>query len=232
MFEGESIVVHAAGLLDDPANWHTSTRVINERYRKAFNSDLVEGATFSRPNEMPEIQAMPGAVPLPPGLIACTDIRENSNKSCWIHHYKHDICFQDLLDNVRKHQDVYAKFAGVIGPDCSLDLSMPLPVQIAETYMDRAVSFYLQRAGLLVCPNVRWSDQRSFLFCFEGLPVNATVAIGTVGCLASRKTRYYFSLGLAKMLEVLTPTRILVLWGYARRHLWTLFCLHAIHPLS
>ena len=94
---------------------------------------------------------------------------------------------------------------------------MPLVLQIANTYMSRAIGHYLQQQGIYVIPNVRWGDERSYTTCelpekfaFLGLPKHSIVSIGTYGCIQSKINKYYFKEGLRAMLEELEPEVVIV----------------------
>lgn len=63
-------------------------------------------------------------------------------------------------------------------------------------------------------PNVRWADERSFEYCFEGLPKNSTLAVGSHGCIKMREDRRWFMLGLEQLVVRLEP-RTLVVYGAA-----------------
>lgn len=76
--------------------------------------------------------------------------------------------------------------------------------------MNRAVGFYLQKNGVNIIPNVRWSDKSSFEYCFLGIPKNSVVSISTHGCIRSKKQRETFKVGLDAMLEELKPVKVLV----------------------
>lgn len=65
--------------------------------------------------------------------------------------------------------------------------------------------------GGAVINNVRWDKKETFKYCFDGIPKNGIVAIGTVASgLKNLENRKLFSVGFEKMLEVLTPKIILV----------------------
>ena len=118
----------------------------------------------------------------------------------YIHFYEHDTKFNDVLLSTNDYLDEFKKFKGVISPDCSLYLDMPLCLQIANTYMNRAIGSYLQSEGIYVIPNVRWSDERSYTttelpekFAFIGLPKNSILSIGTYGCIQGKNNKHYFN---------------------------------------
>ena len=53
--------------------------------------------------------------------------------------------------------------------------------------------------------------EENFKYCFDGIPNNSIVAVGTVASgLKKLENRKLFSVGFEKMLEVLTPKIILV----------------------
>ena len=94
---------------------------------------------------------------------------------------------------------------------------MPLCLQIANTYMSRAVGHYFQSQGLYVIPNVRWGDERSYTtielperFAFLGIEKHSIVAISTYGCIRGKENKHYFREGLEAMIECLEPEVILV----------------------
>lgn len=75
----------------------------------------------------------------------------------------------------------------------------------------RLYGYWLGNEGIAVINNVRWGTEETFEYCFEGIPVNSIVAIGTVGG-GPRKlvNRPRFEAGLYKMVEKLKPHTILV----------------------
>ncbi|MBQ9064981.1 MAG: DUF4417 domain-containing protein [Blautia sp.] len=62
-----------------------------------------------------------------------------------------------------RYIDVLKLYDGVITPDCTMMIGQSPCLQQANTYMNRAVGFYLQRQGIPVIPNIRWSDVRHII---------------------------------------------------------------------
>lgn len=130
---------------------------------------------------------------------------------CWyIDDYKFDgprgiwhDCNQTL--KILKH------FAGAITPDFSTYQDFPDPIKRYNTYRIRVYGIWLGKNGIPVINNVRWGSSETFQYCFEGIPENSIVAIGTVGG-SPRKTkdRRRFELGLYEMVKVLKPHTIIV----------------------
>ena len=111
---------------------------------------------------------------------------------------------------------VIKHFAGIITPDFSTYQDFPYPIKINATYKMRTLGYWLGKQGINVINNVRWGTEESFDYCFEGIPRNSIVSIGTVGG-GPRKLidRERFEIGLYKMVDILNPHTILV-YGSAK----------------
>lgn len=181
-----------------------------------FRADLVTNATFEGTLEIPSIKRNDEII-IPKDTIPFSLMNQTKDYSEFVVFYEHDIKFADLLVATDEYIDQLSDFKGVVSPDCSLYRDMPLTLQIANTYMSRAIGHYLQQKGIYVIPNVRWGDERSYTtselpekFAFLGIPKNSIVSIGTYGCIQSKINKYYFKEGLKAMLEELQPKIVLV----------------------
>ena len=106
---------------------------------------------------------------------------------------------------------VLCHFAGVITPDFSTYQDFPEPIKLYATYRMRLYGYWLGANGLAVINNVRWGTSETWCYCFEGLPINSTVSIGTVGGSPRKLVdRKRFEEGLFKMVEVLRPHTIII----------------------
>lgn len=181
-----------------------------------FNADLVTDAFFEGTLEIPCIEK-PKDIIIPPALIPFTQRRRSETKEEFVHFYEHDIRFGDVINNAQNYVEELSEFGGIISPDCSLYRDMPLALQIADTYLNRAVGYYFQSQGLYVIPNIRWGDERSYSsstfpekFAFLGVDKHSIVSISTYGCIRGKENKYYFTEGLAAMLDELEPEVVLV----------------------
>ena len=184
-----------------------------------FRSDLVRSATFHGIFEIPGIKK-PRNLIVPKDTIPFSQRDKSKYHSEFIVFYEHDIRFADILLATDEYLDDLRSFSGVVSPDCSLYRDMPLVLQIANTYMNRAVGHYLQSQGLYVIPNIRWGDERSYTTCifpekfaFAGIEKHGIVSVGTYGCIQSRENKHYFREGLRAMLDELEPAIVLVYGG-------------------
>lgn len=122
--------------------------------------------------------------------------------------YIHDYRFERIWNNPKQYLNLLKRFDGVITPDFSLYRELPLAMQIWNTYRNRALGYWMQSSGIKIVPNVRWGDERTYDFAFEGLSEGGTYAVGTNGCIRDELDRYYFKKGLEKMVEQLNPITI------------------------
>ncbi|MGN0013504.1 MAG: DUF4417 domain-containing protein [Candidatus Bruticola sp.] len=182
----------------------------------AFSSYLIEKAFFEGKIEMPCI-AKPESIIIPEALIPFSQRRSTTTYSEFVHFYEYDEKFASVMSSTNKFLDELRRFKGVISPDCSLYTDMPLVVQMANTYLNRAVGAFFQSQGLYVIPNIRWGDERSYSpqcekFAFLGVEKNSIVSIGTYGCIRGKENKRRFQKGLEAMLIELSP-RVVVVYG-------------------
>ena len=90
---------------------------------------------------------------------------------------------------------------------------MPLPMMMWNVYRSRLLGQMMQQLGLTVIPTVSWADERSFEFCFDGLPLNSTLSISTIGVKKSDKANQMWQRGVLKMIAKLHPKQLLVYGG-------------------
>lgn len=106
-----------------------------------------------------------------------------------------------------------SRFKGVeaiICPDFSLYLDMPKSLQIWNIYRNRAVGYYLSKLGFNVIPNIRWTDEESYDFAFDGIYEGQVVAVGTLGCTKNKKDRTLLVNGFIEMLNKIKPSKVII----------------------
>ena len=102
-------------------------------------------------------------------------------------------------------------FAGVISPDFSTYQDFPLPLKMYNIYRMRSFDFWLEQEDIVCIYNVRWGTVETWKYCFDGIPKNSVVAIGTVASdLRNGDSKLLFENGFRKMIEVLAPTDIVI----------------------
>lgn len=97
----------------------------------------------------------------------------------------------------------------IIVPDLSLYGDMPLSMQIWNVYRARTIAYALLQLGYKVIVNVRWTDEVSFEFCFDGIEQGSVVAVGSFGCSKSLADRLLFDKGLEELINRVHPECII-----------------------
>ena len=97
----------------------------------------------------------------------------------------------------------------IIVPDLSLYGDMPLSMQIWNIYRARVIAYALQQLGYKVIINVRWTNEISFEFCFDGIESGSIVAVGSYGCSKALADRYLFDKGLEELIKRVQPECII-----------------------
>ena len=125
------------------------------------------------------------------------DYKFDGPRGIW-HDYNHTL-------KILKH------FAGAITPDFSTYQDFPDPIKRYNTYRMRTYGIWLGNNNIPVINNVRWGTSETYCYCWEGIPQNSIVAIGTVGGSPRKiKDRMRFENGLNEMVLNLHPKIILV----------------------
>lgn len=179
-------------------------RVINEKLNNrydVFHAYLVKDAEYAGEFELPKVHT---SALLPKELLPFSKAVSKSNRKFEPHvmFYEHDREFERLWHNPRQYLERLRRFPGVISPDFSLYRNMPLAMQLWNTYRGRALATWLQGEGIPVIPNVRWGDERTYAFAFDGIEEGKPVSVGTYGCIQHREDRAYFKKGLCELVRL------------------------------
>jgi len=167
---------------------------------------LLEGAQFTENWEFPILQP---CHEVPEAIIPFSKTKGAKNLNQFVHFYEID----DKISPFDRNPSIYfprlSQFMGVIGCDFSVYRDMPFPQQISQTFRNRALTFWLQNHGISVVPNVRYAGKRSYEFCFEGIPQNSIISIGTHGCTKKRDDINMHIEGISETIKQLKPELIL-----------------------
>ena len=165
---------------------------------------MVSGASFSA-NDIP---FCPTTATEMPALI----LTYKEAKECF---YEDDWNFDSVLGIWFRSSHAYkvlSHFAGIITPDFSLYQDFPLPLKLWNVYRMRAFGYWFGTlCGHAVINNVRWGTPETYWYCFDGIPENSVVAIGTVGGSPRKlEDRERFEEGLRELVKRLHPHTIIV----------------------
>lgn len=126
-----------------------------------------------------------------------------------VHFFIDDHKFEPLWSKPNKTLPPIQFLGQAISPDFSIDSDYPLAVNLWNVYRSRWLSRYWQEHSIDVIPNVTWTDEESFEYCFLGIPKYSMVAVGTVG-VNSKVKKEVFRKGFERMLEEIEPSALIV----------------------
>lgn len=134
----------------------------------------------------------------------------NERKSAdGLHFFIDDYQFQRIWNNPQIYIDMLKKYKFVCSPDFSLYMDMPKALQIFNTYKKQWLGCYFQQHGINIIPTVSWSDETSFDFCFDGIPISSCVAVSSVGVWRNKESLTIFKQGYIEMIKRINPYKIL-----------------------
>lgn len=149
---------------------------------------------------------------VPKSLLPFNYATTAKDKGTWLHFFIDDYRFERLWRSPEANLPLISSFEGVLSPDFSLYMDMPLPMQRWNEYRRRALARWWQSRGVDVIPTLSWSVPESYGFCFGGLPKGATYAASTVGVGKDTEAARVWHDGMDVAIKELEPKR-LVLYG-------------------
>jgi hypothetical protein len=179
------------------------------KFDDGFQAYLTEGATLVGTPGIPMLMNLDN-VQIPRDMVPFNKARTCANKRQYVHFYLHDKEFSQIFTATKRYLELLKLYDGVITPDFTMTINQAPCLLQTCTYMNRAVGFYLQKNGIPVIPNIRWSDESSFEYCFLGVHPESIVSVSTHGCIREKWQRKMFRIGLEAMLECLRPKAVLV----------------------
>ena len=188
-----------------------------------WNAFMVTGADFALGSDIPFCPC--SSLSIPVKLISYVEAKHihktmimsnpDYHIDACVHFYIDDQKFDGpqsgIWANPWKALDIIRHFSGAISPDFSTNADFPDPIKRYNTYRMRAFGRWLSANSIPVINNVRWGTEETWDYCFDGIPYNSIVSIGTVASgIRKLENRPLFEIGLQKMIEVLHPHTIIV----------------------
>ncbi len=174
-----------------------------------FRTRYYVGVTYAGDFEMPVIE---GTDQVPERLVRFSDSKspKRDDPSAWVVPYEHDMKLRPFWRNAFKYMDGLLAHPGIVSWDFSMYRNMPFGLQFWNCFKGRLLGSLYERCGGVCIPNVRPTDQRSFSYSFDGLPTEATIAMGTSGALTTREDRAVFTMYVKETVRRLRPKNIIV----------------------
>lgn len=142
--------------------------------RDVFHAWILEELDFSRPWDMPKLNAVdvhPTA--LVPFSVAMS--RRWDDYGCFVHFFEDDFRFERVWNCPNKYLPKLTRFEGVIMPDFSTCIDFPRPLKMWNSYRNQLLGAWFQKRGLVTLPNAR--SQPGCDWLIEGLPQHSVIAI-------------------------------------------------------
>ena len=188
-----------------------------------WNAEFLSNANYTEGNDIPICFQCNGNIPV--DLISYDDalalhkklikkdINYHINK--YVHFYIDDQKFdgkeKSIWLHIKELIELLRHFDGIISPDFSANADFPDPVKRNNIYRMRAVDYICQNNNIPVIHNVRWGTDETWSYCFDGIPLNGIIAIGTVASGINKiQNRPYFESGFLKTIELLKPHTIII----------------------
>lgn len=188
-----------------------------------WNAFMLKDAEFVWGSDMPICNSTKDNIPH--NLISYEDAKHifktKFNKEsdffvdAFVHFYIDDQKFDGTRDgiwnNPYKALDIIRHFAGAITPDFSTNADFPDAIKRYNTFRMRAFGHWLISNNVTVINNARWGTIETWDYCFDGIPLNSIISIGTVASgLHKLENRPQFEAGLHRLVEIIQPSIIIV----------------------
>lgn len=179
-----------------------------EYFERNFKWTMASSCRYD--GDMPVLQ---GCHKIPRCLVPFDKRFRHVWKGAFLHSFQDDFCFDGptgLWWDTGRHRKIMSEYAGVLSPDYSVYVDAGRIPQMWNIYRSRLVGCQLQAWGLEVIPTVSWGDEKSFDFCFDGLPVQSILAVSTVGVMRDARARLLFEIGFQEMCRRKSPELVVV----------------------
>ena len=143
------------------------------------------------------------------GVQPFSEILAKPDTSCGVHFFVDDYRFARVWQSPEKYTEHLQRHPFLIQPDFSTYTDMPKIMQMWNKWRNHMLAWYWSSLGMKVVPNVMFSDEASYEWCFDGLPKKSTVCVSNVGVMQRKEWREAFLDGLEVAIERLKPKRIL-----------------------
>lgn len=186
-------------------------------FRDTFNFYMFSNLNLVGELEIPYIEKYDGPLP---NRVCDYSKHPSKPEEFFIHHYLFDYLFDGknglwygCLEGSIKTKSYLNRmrtYKGVISPDYSVYIDLPLVHQLWNIYRDRLTCEWLRSKGLNVIFNLRWGDYRTYSIAFSGIEKHSVIAIGSHGLIKHPENRLIFMNGFKVMIEKVEPSKLVI----------------------
>lgn len=183
---------------------------MNQETIKKYNLDLYDKTEISGKYDIPKIYSVEY---MPDDLLGFNYVTNTTDKSIGVHFFLDDYQIERIWNRPNFYIGKLKAFDCVLTPDFSLYSDMPKSMMIWNTYRSRLIGQLMQKAGIIVIPTVSWADEKTFDFCFDGLPQESTLAISTIGVKQNQSKYKAWQSGVDEMIKRCRPKKLMIYGG-------------------
>lgn len=127
-----------------------------------------------------------------------------------IHGLYNSIAYKDEK-RLNKFRERFKDVKYIIAPDYSLFGDFPNALQIFNIYKSRVcICWLIANTKAKIIPNVRWSFNFSYDYCFDGIMKGSNIAIGLLGQIRNKDNKNMFLNGFKTAIDTIEPKSIIV----------------------
>jgi len=193
--------------------------------KDVFLAERLKTANFNTGfYQIPEINDV--SIDRPDDLVLWSKRKECKDKrNHGLVFYEYDCKFDgqdgiyNLLKNgtdeaVRQLIDELKEFSFVVCPDYSVYGNFPNYKQIDAMSRSREVGYILTTFGIKVVVHFRATYEWTYELALSGICQNGIVAVGTLGCLRDRESRFLLRNSIKALVSYIKP-RTIIVYGFA-----------------
>lgn len=132
----------------------------------------------------------------------------------WMHCFCDDYQFERLWTGFYFYLPYILKLRGFISTDFSLYRDYSDDALIWNCYRNRCMAYAVQEAGGRMIPTAGFGSERTWEWCFDGLPMHSSLAITTNGTLDDPEARRLFIGGVDALIYAKQPHNLIVCGNY------------------
>ena len=131
---------------------------------------------------------------------------DEKNSNSFVHFFLDDYKFEVIWRDPEPRLEKLSQYKGILSPQFSTYYTMPVTLQMYNTFRSRWCGAYFQSKGFNVIPTISWGLPKSYLYCFDGVEEGSIVAVSTLGV---KREKDFFMQGYNEMLRRIKPEVII-----------------------
>lgn len=193
--------------ITEPASSAYNSTVSTKRGEDFFYEEICRHLTFTSEFQHPKIEAVTSTLNY--GIVAYHRCSSLSTRNVCPHFYTSDSNFIYALRHPRRTLTFLQHYPCVIGPDISVWPTMVRSTKERNIFLNKMFTAWWQYNGIIVYPNVVWSERLSKELCFDGFPTKSIIAVNSTGIGRDHHAQKVWINGYNAMLEILQPIHII-----------------------